>query len=219
MGKGIAAFLPPQNHGEKEMILLKSCPKEALLEPHVGNNRAWGRNPLAKWAGYTRGFSFVEIIVYICIFVIFLALIIGSFFWYRQAQIGTQRLDVLHGLRQGIYRISDELAYGTGILYPPETDINGPFKHQLAFKNSSNEVLVVFLEADGRLMMANLSKKAENKKYIHKLAEHVIAFKVKRPGFWYVEFEISGKDLQTKMGPEAPEYNFLESVRIRNVVK
>lgn len=179
--------------------------------------RTWFSFPLPRSA---RGMTFIETIVYLVVFSLFLVMAMGVFTWYRNSQQGTQRLDVLHQLRLGMALLSEDLSYGSGILYPPESGVEAPSSHQLSYRNAVNELILVFRNNRQELMRANLTQKALGKPYLQTLARSVTRFQVKRPGTWYVEYELSGKqEVPPGQGPEMPEYHLIESTRIRNVIK
>ncbi len=49
-----------------------------------------------------RGMTFIETVVYLIVFSLFLVVVLSAYAWYRNSQQGTVRLDVLHQLRQGM---------------------------------------------------------------------------------------------------------------------
>lgn len=164
--------------------------------------------------------TFIETIVYLVVFSLFLAVVMSAFTWYRNSQQGTVRLDVLHQLRQGMALLSEDLSYGSGILFPPESGPGDPASHQISYRNAINEQMLVYRNGQGELVRANLTRKARGQKYLQVLARQVTRFDVKRPGVWYVEYQLSGRQVvQPGQGPEMPEYHLIESTRIRNVLK
>lgn len=138
------------------------------------------------------GFTFVEAIIGVVLFLLLLGIVMQSFIWYRHAQSGMERLDSLHQLRMATWRIGEELAFGTEILYP-ETDVSTTF-HQLAVRNANNEIVVFFRNDKNQLLATNLMKKARKQPHLFPLATGVVALDVRRPSRAYVEYEITIRD-------------------------
>ncbi len=167
--------------------------------------------------GSRRGVTAVEMVIYAVIFVIFMAGVIGSFSYYRYSQSGIQRLDVLHQLRLSSFAVSEELSYGSNILFPPidESRKEKPY-HQLLFTNSGNEIILVFVDGKNQMMIHNLTKKAAGEEYIRRLTTNMIEFSVRRPANHYVEFEMTATDADTKF---PRQFHLGNSARVRNVLR
>ena len=164
------------------------------------------------------GFTVVELIVYLVIFVLLLGGLNSFINWYRHANAGIQRLDVLHQIRVASFQIADEISYGSQILFPP---VGSPKAyHQLSFKNNANEIVVVFRDEKQPLMSCNLMKKGKGENYLKVLTGNTIKFEVKRPSSHYVEYELTIRDDKGKK-PNEPtrDFHLANSARIRNVVK
>lgn len=167
---------------------------------------------------FNSGFTAVEMVVYIIVFLLFMTGVIGAFTWFRYSKSGIQRLDVLHQLRLSTYVISEELSYGTNIIFPPvdETRKEKPF-HQLVFTNSANEVQVVFIDENHRLQLLNLTKKSSGESSVMRLlTTNMIDFEVRRPNRYYVEYELTATDGD----PISPKKFYLgNSTRFKNVLR
>lgn len=157
------------------------------------------------------GFSAVELLVYLVIFVLFLGSLNSIFTWFQGANTGIQRLDVLHQIRFASFQVAEEISYGTQLLFPPPESTK-PY-YQLSFKNSANEIIVIYRNEKEQLMSCNLMKKGRGEPYLKVLAASTIKFEVKRPSTHYVEYEMTIKDDKGK------EFHLANSARIRNVVK
>ena len=164
------------------------------------------------------GFTVVEMIVYLVIFILLLGGLNSFITWYRHANAGIQRLDVLHQIRIASFQIADEISYGSQILFPP-SESKTPY-YQLSFKNNANEIIIIFRDEKQRLMTCNLMKKGRGEKYLKVLTENTIKFEVKRPSAHYVEYELTIRDEKGKK-PNEPtrDFHLANSARIRNVVK
>lgn len=153
----------------------------------------------------------MELVVYLLIFGLLLTGTLGFFQWARNAQSGVKRLDVLHQLRMSCFQVSEEISYGSNILFPP---IGSDRRyHQTAFKNNANEIVVVFLNEKGQLMLYNLMKKSQGKPYLKLLTGNAIDFSVKRPLNHYLEFELTIADEKGKT------FQLANSARLRNTIK
>lgn len=162
-----------------------------------------------------QGFTVPEMVVYATIFILFLGGVITSFTWIRYSKSGMERLDTLHQLRLSSFAISEELSYGTSIIFPPidRSRSEKPY-HQLAFRNNANEILVAFVNERDQLVLANLTKKARNQTYLRRLTANVIEFRVRRPNSHYVEFEMTATD----GNPTKPkQFHLGNSAQIRNI--
>lgn len=139
-----------------------------------------------------RGFTFVEAIIGVTLFLLLIGIVVQSFIWYRHAQSGMERLDALHQLRTATHRIGEDLAFGTDILYPevsPDTTF-----HQVILRNANNEVVVYFRNDRNQLLAMNLMKKSRKQQYLFPLATGVVALDVRRPSRAYIEYEITVRD-------------------------
>lgn len=161
-----------------------------------------------------RGFTFVEIIVFLVIFVMLIGMVTGVFTWMRHSDTSMKRLDLLHQLRNSSFHISEQLSYSTGIIFPPEQDpSSGQDAHQVVFKNAANEILVLYLNESGRLIMLNWTTKA-----VRVLTGDTIEFNARRPSRDYLEYSVKIKE-KSQGSHQAKEFSLAGSVRIRNVIK
>lgn len=137
---------------------------------------------------YQRGFTVVEVVVYIIILVMVLGMVISVFLGMRKSQEGMHRLDIFHDLRSTSRAITDELAAGTKILYPPK---DGKKYHHLFFFNRTNQVEAIFLNPQGQLLKLNCDlQKAADPDALRILAQKSIEFTVSRDSDTYLNFTI-----------------------------
>ena len=157
------------------------------------------------------GATAVEMVVYLLIFGLLLTGSLAYFQWARNAQSGMKRLDVLHQLRISCYQVAEEISFGSHILFPP-VGLDRPCR-QVAFKNNANEIVVVYVNEKGQLMLYNVMKKSRGKPYQKMLTGNAIDFSVTRPANHYVEFELTIADESGKT------FQLANSARLRNTLK
>jgi len=166
----------------------------------------FSKNPKNK-----KGVTVLELVIYIVLFALLMAGFSNVVTWYKHAQSGIQRLDILHQIRNSAFQVSEEISYGTQILFPPnESNKN---YHQLVYKNNANEIVVLFRNEKEQLVECNLMKKARGQPYMKALTHNTIKFDVKRPSLNYVEYDLTIKDEKGK------EFTLANSIRLRNVLK
>jgi hypothetical protein len=162
-----------------------------------------------------RGATFVELIVYTAIFVILSGMVAGVFFWLRKTNDSSQRLDLLGALRGSTFRLSQELALGTDIIYPSERRLNKPC-HQLVFTDQVNDVIAIYLDSSGHFCRMNLREyEKDPSKGVTILSQYAIEFRVIRKGVKYVEYSLTIKEPGEKGRPPI-EFTYTNSARLKN---
>lgn len=163
--------------------------------------RPW---PLRRHLGAT----VLELCFYVIVFVILMGMILGLFFWLRKSDEGMKRLDIFHDLRMCSFHIADQLSFATSILFPPN---DGQAHHQLVFRSKTNELIAVFLNPQGQLVLLNYERfKAGKEGGSVLLARHAIEFTARRRDDRYVAYKVRMLDQRQF------EFVLANSVRIRN---
>lgn len=154
------------------------------------------------------GASFTEVIMYTAIFVLFMGMAAGVFFWSRKSLGSIQRLEDFQDLRNSSIHIAEQLSYGVRVLSPP---VDGKNHHQLLFRNDRNEIVVLFLDEKSRLTMINLERFRQGKPYGKRiLAQRAIEFTVQRPDAHLVKYHVRIVD------PKGVEFVLANAVKMRN---
>ncbi len=111
-----------------------------------------------------RAFTLVEMMVSTVLIAIFLGLIIYVFQYGRRTQEMTDKLDALHDARLINARVSSELKFSTGVLYPvtPKTGVSQVF-HQVIFRDPFNRVKAIILDPENQLLLLDYERLIENK--------------------------------------------------------
>lgn len=154
------------------------------------------------------GFTFTELMVWAVLFALFMVLVSGVFFWARQSLGGVKRLESFSDLRMSAFRVGDELSYGVRVLFPPP---DGKSYHQLVFRNSRNEIVAVFVDQTGHLMLINAEKQRQGDLQGRRvLSDRAIEFSVERPDSHLVKFHVRIKD------EKDVEFVLANAVKMRN---
>ena len=110
-----------------------------------------------------KGVTFVELLVYIILFAIFLGMVSAIFTWMKNSQGSVKRLDILHQLRASSFLISEQMSYASGIIFPA-CDPSGKGVNQLIFRSSANEVIALFINKKNQLVQINWTAYCTTKK-------------------------------------------------------
>ncbi len=154
------------------------------------------------------GFTFTELMVWAILFALFMGLAGGIFWWSRRSLASVQRLEGFQDLRLSAFRVAEELSYGVRVLFPP---IDDKVYHQLVFRNHRNEVVVIFLDQAGRLVMLDYEKfKHGDQQGRRILSDRAIEFGVERPDNHLVKFHVRIKD------EKDVEFVLANAVKMRN---
>ena len=146
--------------------------------------------------------------VYVVLFTIFLVMVNAVFFWSRKSLGSVERLEDFQDLRNSSVRISEELSYGARVLSPP---VDSKTYNQLLFRNNRNEVVVIFLDEDSRLIMINYERLKNNLPTGRKvLANKTIEFSVNRPDAHLIKYHVRIVD------PKGVEFVLANAVKMRN---
>ncbi len=136
------------------------------------------------------GFTLVEMIIYFCILsLIFLGLttIVRT---TVQIDSSMQRLDALHAIRQGSWRISRALSFGTNALFPPIDPDKWSF--QVIFTDHRNRKCIIYMDEKNHLKLAVDGMPVET------LSESVDSFEAKRILDMLIVYRIKVKDAKSK---------------------
>lgn len=107
------------------------------------------------------GFTLIELMVSIVIFTCLLGLVIWVFYFTGNTLKVTDQLDAFHAARLLNYRISAELKFSNGVLYPvlpPEGNKSSPKTNQLIFRDAMNRVKAIFLTPKRELVMLDYER-------------------------------------------------------------
>lgn len=165
------------------------------------------------------GFTVLEVVVSIVLFVVVLAMLSPVFKYSRSTVTTMNRLDTYHDSRNINYSIANELKYSTGVLFPKSTaegEGSGAWSHQLIFRNSINQIVLLYINDLSRLVAINYDQ-LKNKKFIKGriLADNVIDFLVRRPYANLVEFQVKLK--QKDQQDKDREFSVSNKVNITNL--
>ncbi|MBI3038185.1 hypothetical protein HYY75_03910 [bacterium] len=155
------------------------------------------------------GTTFVELLVYLTVFVLFIGLVMGSFFWMRQSEGRMRHVDVLHKLRVCYSRISEKISYGTSILYPKKGVLGAT---QLVFRTQANELCLIFVNRQNQVVCLNVTKK------IHQIPDEVEILGRDIPLLLVSRSSDSNVVLELKaIGPKK-EFSLRDGIRLRNTL-
>ncbi|NLI79815.1 MAG: hypothetical protein GX442_25645 [Candidatus Riflebacteria bacterium] len=125
-----------------------------------------------------RGFSVVEMLVYLGVFCLILAGVAAIVTMESSVEKSLRRLDTLYELRMASWQLSRALVTGTRVLHPP-VDLQ-TYSHQILFTDQNWMKCLVFLDGQGRLKIARWQPPAFTTGAVETLAENVVEFKTKR---------------------------------------
>jgi hypothetical protein len=155
-----------------------------------------------------RGFTAVELVVYVMILALLFLMISKLFPFMSQTQKGVQRLDILHVLRNTSEQIANAVSYSTKIVYPKLGD--GEFRSVLGFLNRKNGLMVVFF--DTKRQELRLWDCDERKGIT--LGSGNMDFSVRRKDRNFLSYKLSMS--QTESKTRERDFSLSNSVSIRN---
>lgn len=175
-------------------------------------------------AASKKGFSLVEIMVYLCIFSLLLAGVTAFFRYMGHFKNSTKRLDVLHSLRLSSFKLSEELALSREFLFPTSDNFD-EIAHQIIYFNNKYELIVVFIAKDnpndeiGKLVKINWthhlkSNSPKNPTY-ELLANGAIELNVIRSAQDYLEYELKIKEVRSDGQPVGKTFTLVNGARLR----
>ncbi|NLI78779.1 MAG: type II secretion system protein [Candidatus Riflebacteria bacterium] len=157
------------------------------------------------------GFTVTELIIGVVVFAILMSMTLSVFIGMRQSVDGMHRLDIFHDLRSTSRALTDKLAAGNQVLFPPD---DGQPHHQLFFLNRINEVTVIFLDPKGQLVMLNCDRARKNEPdALQVLARKSIEFTVVREGDTYLSFKIRILDAK------GFEFSLTDGISLKNIIR
>lgn len=155
-----------------------------------------------------KGFTFTELMVWAVLFALFIILASDVFFWAKKSLAAVRRLDNFSDLRLSAFRIGEELSYGVRILFPPP---DNKTYHQLVFRNNRNEIVVIFIDISGKLILIDAEKfRLGDVQGRRVLSDQAIEFGVERPDSHLVKFHVKIQD-ERKV-----EFVLANAVKMRN---
>jgi prepilin-type N-terminal cleavage/methylation domain-containing protein len=154
------------------------------------------------------GFTLVEIMIGCAVFGLLLVFLLPIFSYSKRAGATMNRLDSYHDIRRVDQEVSTELKLGSGILFPPKPDGAGESEwyNQLIFRNSINQIQLIYVDESDKLMLLNYDKlKGSYLAGGRRLGSNIKEFSVRRHGNSVVEY---------KMIYEVEKRNFTTTNRI-----
>ncbi len=136
----------------------------------------------------------VEIMIALAVLGLLSAFILPVFTYSKRAGTTMNKLDSYHDVRRVDHELSADLKLGSGILFPPKPEgaSVSPWYNQLIFRNSINQIQLIYLNEDDRLMLLNYDKvKGSYLQGGRRLATKVKEFNVRRHGSSVVEYKIT----------------------------
>lgn len=135
-----------------------------------------------------KGFTIVELGVYVVVFSIFMAMSSGVFFWAHKSLNATKKIDDLQDLRMASIQINSALSYGNRILFPP---MDNKVYHQILLKNNRNELVAFFRDENSRLMLLNYEQyKSGQPQGLRVISKNAIEFLVERPAMNLIKYSV-----------------------------
>ncbi len=112
-----------------------------------------------------KAFTLVEVIVATVLVSVFLGLLMYVFRYAGRSQKITEKLDAFHYARTLNFRISSELKFSSGILFPvPPTETGKTAKaHQVIFRDAYNRVKAIILDPQHRLLLLDYERFVKDK--------------------------------------------------------
>lgn len=119
--------------------------------------------------------------------------ILPIFSYSKKAGSTMNRLDSYHDIRRVDQEVSTELKLGSGILFPPKPDgaTESEWYNQLIFRNSINQIQLIYVDEGNKLMLLNYDKL--NGSYLaggRRLGSNIKEFAVRRHGNSVVEYKM-----------------------------
>ena len=142
-----------------------------------------------------KGFTLLEVLIATSILVLIIALMYPVFASSKQAGNLMNRLDTYHDTRRIDQEIFSELKFGTDILYPPKCDENleGDWYHQLVFRNHLNQIIILYVNENDKLMIFNYDNVKNSYLSLGKPLDtnKIKDFSVRRKGSSVVEYRLT----------------------------
>lgn len=141
-----------------------------------------------------KGFTLVEILITFAVIGLLFTFIYPVISYSRQASNTMTKLDAYHDARRVDQEVFNELKFGAGILYPPINN-NGLITDwfpQLVFRNHLNQVIMLYVNQNDKLIMFNYDNVNGSKLSLGKvLGSKVKEFVVRRHGSSVIEYKLS----------------------------
>ena len=158
------------------------------------------------------GLTFVEMLVYIILFVLVMGFVMQLLWGGRKADAGRKRLGIFQDLRISSMKIHQKLAHATRILFPPP---DGKPYHQIVFISEQGELHVLYLNDEEKLYLLNYDGlKRRNEKPVL-LARRTMEFTAARPPGTedYVQY------LARVLDDQSMQFALTDGILVRNIIR
>ncbi|MDD3377893.1 MAG: type II secretion system protein [Candidatus Riflebacteria bacterium] len=140
------------------------------------------------------GITLIEILIAVAVLGLMMTFLLPIFSYSRRAGTTMNRLDVYHDIRKVDHAISGELKLGSGVLYPPKPagDSTTDWYSQVIFRNHLNQVLMVYLNEQDKLVLFNYDDIKDSYLSLGRfLGSKVKDFAVRRHGNSVIEYKLT----------------------------
>mgnify|MGYP001611669763 CR=1 FL=1 len=156
--------------------------------------------------------SFIEMMVYLIIFVVVVGFVFILIWGGRQAETGRRRLGIFQDLRLSSQKLNLKLGQATRILFPPP---DGKPYHQIVFLSEQGELIVLYLNEKENLFLLNYDGAKRRKEKPSLLSRRTLDFIVSRP----VGTEDYVQYFARILDDKNVEFALTDGITVRNIIR